>query len=83
MFWAWATTVLFALAAIAFLTGILARLAAQLSTAMIILFALLSWVPVLHASPHTFFFWSETVETILIAASAWVVADYLRPRHLH
>jgi uncharacterized membrane protein YphA (DoxX/SURF4 family) len=80
MFWAWATTIFFVLAAIGLLTGILARLAAQLDTAMLLLFALLCWLPILIASPHSFFNWSETAETVAIAASAWVVADYLSIR---
>ena|ERR1700722_1417178 len=80
IFWAWATTIFFALAAIGMLTGILARLAAQLDTAMLILFAMLSLLPVVIAHPHGFFRWTELVETILTAASAWVVADYLSSR---
>ena len=47
---------------------------------MLLLFALLSWTPVLLAHPHSFFNWSETAETVVIAASAWVVADYLSTR---
>jgi len=77
MFWAWATTLFFALAAIGLLTGICARLAAQFDTAMLILFALLSLLPVVIAHPHGFFRWNEFVQTFVTAASAWVVADYL------
>jgi len=80
IFWVWATTIFFVLAAISLLTGILARLAAQLDTAMFILFALLSLLPVVIANPHGFFRWTELVETFLTAASAWVVADYLSSR---
>ena len=80
MFWAVATTVAFALAAIALLTGLMARLAAQLTTAMIIGFELLTWLPILFAHPHSFFNWSESMETLAIAASAWMVADYLDHR---
>jgi uncharacterized membrane protein len=76
-FWAWATTVFFLLAAVGLLTGILARLAAQLDTAMLILFALLSLLPVVIANHHSFFRSTELVETVLTAASAWVIADYL------
>ena len=82
IFWAWATTGFFILAGISLLTGILARLAAQLDTAMLILFALLSLMPVVIANPHSFFRSTELIETFLTAASAWVVADYLHPRHL-
>jgi uncharacterized membrane protein YphA (DoxX/SURF4 family) len=76
MFWAWATTVAFALAGIALLLGFKARLAAQSMAAMIVGFGLLVWLPVLFADPHHFGNWSETVETFGIAASAWIVAEY-------
>jgi hypothetical protein len=77
MFWAIATTVAFALAAIALLTGFVALLASRLTTAMIVGFGLLVWLPALFANPHTFVNWSEGAETLGIAASAWIVADYL------
>jgi hypothetical protein len=80
MFWAIATTVAFALAAIALLTGFMARLAAQLTTAMIIGFELLTWLPIVFAHPHIFFYWSESMETLAIAASAWMVAYFLDHR---
>src|SRR3989442_8515118 len=47
MFWAKATTAAFALAAIALLTGFMARLASRLTTAMIVGFGLLVWLPAL------------------------------------
>src|ERR1700733_623040 len=80
IFWAIATTVAFALAAISLLTGVMARLAAQLTTVMIVGFELLTWLPTLFAHPHSFFNWSESMETLAIAASAWMVADYLDHR---
>ena len=80
MFWAIATTVAFALAAIALLTGLMARLAARLTTAMIVGFGLLVWLPALFADPHSFVNWSESIETLGIAASAWIVADLLGHR---
>jgi uncharacterized membrane protein YphA (DoxX/SURF4 family) len=80
MFWAIATTAAFALAAIALLTGILARLASRLTTAMLVSFGLLVWLPRLFANPHSFENWSEGLETLSIAASAWVVADFLGQR---
>ena len=45
MFWAIATTVLFALAALALLANQKALLAARLLTAMIVGFGLLVWIP--------------------------------------
>jgi uncharacterized membrane protein YphA (DoxX/SURF4 family) len=80
MFWAIATTAAFALAAIALLTGFMARRASQLTTAMIVGFLLLTWLPMLFANPHSFENWSESAETLTIAASAWIVADYLGQR---
>ncbi len=78
MFWAIATTAAFALAAIALLTGLVARLAAALTTAMLVGFGLLVWLPALLANSHTFANWSESMETLAIAGSAWIVADWLR-----
>ena len=80
MFWAVATTAAFALAAIALLTGFMALLAARLTTAMIVGFGLLTWLPALFANPHSFWNWSEFTETLAIAASAWIVADFLGHR---
>ncbi|HEY5095072.1 MAG TPA: MauE/DoxX family redox-associated membrane protein [Candidatus Eremiobacteraceae bacterium] len=81
MFWAVATTVAFALAAIALLTGFKARLASRLNTAMLVVFGLLVWLPALFADPHSFENWSESVETLGIAGSAWIVAEFLSRRH--
>jgi uncharacterized membrane protein YphA (DoxX/SURF4 family) len=80
MFWAIATTVAFALAAIALLTGFMARLASRLTTAMLLGFGLLVWLPALFADPHSAVNWSEGAETFAIAASAWIVADFLGER---
>lgn len=77
-FWAIATTAAFALAAIALLTGLMARLAAALTTAMLVGFGLLVWLPALLANSHAFANWSESMETLAIAGSAWIVADWLR-----
>jgi hypothetical protein len=80
MFWAKATTAAFALAAIALLTGLMARLAARLTTVMIMGFGLLVWLPALFANRHSFANWAESTETLGIAATAWVVADFLGHR---
>jgi uncharacterized membrane protein YphA (DoxX/SURF4 family) len=80
MFWAVATTAAFALAAIALLTGFMARLASRLTTAMIVCFGVLVWLPALLADRHNFGSWSEGVETLAIAGTAWIVADFLGNR---
>ncbi len=77
MFWAITTTAAFFLAALALLTGIMSRLAAQLNTAMIVGFGLLVWLPALIANPHSFGNWSEGMLSLAIAGSAWIVADFL------
>jgi len=77
MFWAVATTVLFALAAVALLMNRMALLAARLLTMMLVLFGLLVWVPLVLADPHSHTNWSETAETFAIAGTAWILADLL------
>lgn len=76
-FWAYATTVAFFLAGIALLTGFMARLASALNTAMLLGFGLLVWVPILVMDPKNFSNWSEGLETLAIAAAAWIVTEYL------
>ncbi|HVZ96900.1 MAG TPA: hypothetical protein VG847_08505 [Chitinophagaceae bacterium] len=77
MFWAVATTILLALAAIAILTGRLALLAVRLLTIMIICFGLLIWLPVLINDPGKLFNWAGNAENLGIAGAAWIVAEYL------
>jgi hypothetical protein len=77
MFWAIATTVLFALAALALLTTRMPLLATRLLTMMLVSFGLLVWVPLLFAAPHTHSNWSETAETFAIAGATWILADLL------
>jgi hypothetical protein len=77
MFWAVATTVLFALAAVALLTNRMALLAARLLTIMLVLFGLLVWVPLLISAPRSHTNWSETAETFAIAGATWILADLL------
>ena len=77
MFWAVATTIAFALAAIALLTGRSALLASRLLLAMIVGFQLLVWVPRAFADPHQLINWAGNAENLSIAGAAWIVADYL------
>lgn len=77
MFWAVATTIAFALAAFAMLSGRFALLASRLLTLMIILFGLLVWVPPSFANPHTMSNWRELAENYLMAGASWIVADFL------
>jgi hypothetical protein len=75
MFWAIATTIAFALAALAILINRHARLATGLMTLMLGLFGLLVWIPRLIAHPEAHFNWSEFALTALITGAAWMVAD--------
>jgi hypothetical protein len=77
MFWALATTALFALAAVALLTNRMALLAARLLTMMLVIFGLLVWIPLLLSDAHNHANWDETAETFAIAGSAWILADLL------
>jgi uncharacterized membrane protein YphA (DoxX/SURF4 family) len=81
-FWAIATTVFFALAAIALLTNRMALPAARLLTVMIVGFGLLVWVPQVISDRHSQANWSEFAETFAIAASAWLLATLLADREL-
>ena len=73
-------------AGIGIIVGILPRLAATLEAIMMSLFGLLVWVPSFFAQPPPKWAtppqnqWSELVVTLLLAASAWIVATSLRNR---
>jgi uncharacterized membrane protein YphA (DoxX/SURF4 family) len=75
MFWAILTTVAFALASVAILISVRARLALRLLTLMLALFGLLVWVPRLIAHPEAHSNWSEFALTFLITGAAWLVAE--------
>jgi hypothetical protein len=83
MFWAITTTVLFALAALALVTNRMALLATRLLTAMILMFGLLVWIPLLFSDPHSHANWSETAETFAIAGVAWILSDLLGGNRLY
>lgn len=74
-FWAILTTIAFALAAIAILINVQARLALRLLTLMLALFGLLVWVPRLIAHPEAHLNWSEFALNFLITGAAWLVAS--------
>jgi uncharacterized membrane protein YphA (DoxX/SURF4 family) len=80
MFWAVATTVAFILGAIALLAGLKARVAARFTAAMIAGFGLLVWLPALVADPRSASNWSEGIETFGIAATTWIVVEFLESR---
>jgi uncharacterized membrane protein YphA (DoxX/SURF4 family) len=77
MFWAIVTTIAFALAAIALLSGRSALLAARSTTAMLIGFGLLVWLPAPFADPHKMINWAGNAQNLAITGAAWIVADFL------
>jgi len=81
VFWGYVTGVGHIAAGLAILTGVRARRAAILLTAMYVSFALLVWVPMLLADPGSHGNWTESATTLALIGAAWVVADSLaRPR---
>jgi uncharacterized membrane protein YphA (DoxX/SURF4 family) len=80
-FWAYATGVGHIAAGVAILTGVQARLAAILLTAMFASFTPLVHLPMLLADPSSHFIWSENALNLALTGAAWVVAISLpRPR---
>jgi uncharacterized membrane protein YphA (DoxX/SURF4 family) len=80
-FWGYATGVGFVAAGVAILTGVRARLAAILVTAMLGSFALLVHEPMLLADHSSHMNWTESAVNLAVIGAAWVVADSLaRPR---
>ena len=82
-FWACATGIGQIAAGVAILTGVQARLAAILLTAMYASFAVLVWVPMLLAGPSHHWIWSENALNLALTGVAWVVADSLAGRGGH
>jgi uncharacterized membrane protein len=79
-FWGYTTGVCFIAAGVSILTGIQARLAAILLTAMIASFGLLANGRVLLADPSSHWNWTESALNLALIGVAWVVADSLPKR---
>jgi uncharacterized membrane protein YphA (DoxX/SURF4 family) len=81
VFWAYATGAGFLAAGVALLTGVQARLAAILLTAMLASFTPLVHLPMLVGEPSSHMNWTENAVNLAVTGVAWVVADSLaRPR---
>jgi uncharacterized membrane protein YphA (DoxX/SURF4 family) len=76
-FWAYASGIGHIAAGVAILTGVQARLAAILLTAMFASFTPLVHVPMLLADPSSRMNWSENALNLALTGAAWVVADSL------
>jgi uncharacterized membrane protein YphA (DoxX/SURF4 family) len=80
-FWGYATGVGFAAAGVAILSGVKARLAAILLTAMLVSFGLLANGRILLADHSSHWNWTESAVNLAVVGAAWVMADSLaRPR---
>lgn len=79
-FWAYFTGSAFIAAGVAVCIGVCARLAAALATFQIGIFLLLVWLPIVAAGSKDVFQWNETVLTVALMSSAWVVTDSYRGR---
>jgi uncharacterized membrane protein len=77
VFWGYVTGVCFIAAGLAILTGVKARLAAILLTAMIASFGLLANGRMLVANPASHWNWTESALNLALIGSSWVVADSL------
>ncbi len=80
MFWAILTTIAFALAAVALLTGLEALLAARLTTLMLAIFGVAIWVPATVLHPRSTSDWAELGINFGICGAAWIVANYIALR---
>lgn len=78
LFWAYFFGCTFLAAGVGVLLGVLARLAAALSTVQLALFTTLVWFPMVAGRSANGFQWSETIVSWAITIGAWVVADSYR-----
>jgi uncharacterized membrane protein len=78
-FWGYATGVGFVAAGVAILTGVRARLAAILVTAMLVCFGVLANGRILLADHSSHWNWTESAVNLAVIGTAWVVADSLAP----
>jgi uncharacterized membrane protein YphA (DoxX/SURF4 family) len=74
LFWAYATAAGHFAAGLAILSGVAARLASILLTAMFIIFSVLVHAPSAYSDPHNHFGWAANAINFALIASAWVVA---------
>ncbi len=77
MFWAVATSIAFAAAAYAILSGRSALLASRLLVIMFIGFCVFVWSPVCLNSPYGFTGWNSNAVTLAVAGSVWIFADFI------
>jgi uncharacterized membrane protein YphA (DoxX/SURF4 family) len=74
IFWAYTTAAGHFAAGIAILSGVYARMAAMLLTAMFVVFGILVHAPTIFIDPHTHVNWAENAINFALIGSAWVIA---------
>jgi uncharacterized membrane protein YphA (DoxX/SURF4 family) len=79
-FWAYATGAAHIAAGLAILSGVLARLASVLVTAMFVGFGVLVHAPLLLADAASHLNWTSNAINLALVGAAWVVADALAKR---
>jgi hypothetical protein len=81
-FWGYATGIAFVAAGVAILTGVQARLAAILVTAMLASFGVLVNGRILLTDLSSHWNWTESAVNLAVTGAAWVLADSLpQPEH--
>jgi uncharacterized membrane protein YphA (DoxX/SURF4 family) len=78
-FWAYATAAAHLAAGIAILSGLAARAAAMLLTAMFIVFGILVHAPTIFIDPHAHINWAANAMNFALIGAAWVVASSIAP----
>ncbi|HEX3911908.1 MAG TPA: DoxX family membrane protein [Steroidobacteraceae bacterium] len=73
-FWAYATAAGHIAAGVAIISGVAARPAAMLLTAMFIVFGLLVHAPLVFADPHAHFNWAANAMNTALIGAAWLIA---------
>jgi uncharacterized membrane protein YphA (DoxX/SURF4 family) len=82
-FWAVLTRIVFVLAGLAIVSGVLDVLAARLLGLMLLVFSALALAPGIFASPREHGSWGANAYNLTAVAAAWIVAEWLaRRQHL-
>ena len=82
LFWAYATGIAHIAAGLAIISGIRARVAAELLTLMYASFTPLVHLPMLIANHTSFFEWTENTLNVALTGCAWVVAESIGRRRV-